>query len=407
MGNLTAKRVETERRPGKYADGGCLYLQVQEGTGKNAGKVAKSWVFRYALDGRVHDMGLGSVKNWTLAEARDRARKQRQLLDDGIDPLVRRKEERAVLRAQAEVPTFREAAEQYITEHRSEWTNAKHAAQWSTSLEQHVYPTIGGLRVDLIDKGDMVRCLQLIWVSTNETARRVRARSESVLSWATAQGYRTGENPARWKGNLEHLLAGKGKKRQKVEAKHHAAIDHRDLPVFMAELKGLEELNARALEFCILTAARTQEVLAASWSEFADGLWIIPASRMKTGEEHRIPLSTEAQELLANLPRFKSGLLFEGGTEGKQASPTALLQTLKRLRPDCTVHGFRAAFRSWGSANAKAPEHVLEQALAHKIPDAVVRAYQGDDLLELRRRLMQSWASFATGQPVDNVVKIA
>ncbi len=410
MGNLTARRVETEKKPGNYADGGCLYLQVQTGKGRNIGKAAKSWVFRYARNGRVRDMGLGSVKNWTLAEARERARKQRQLLDDGIDPIEHRKAERE----KSAVPTFKDAAQQYITMKQHEWKNDKHAGQWHMTLKMYAYPVIGKHPVDQVDKDHVLKILTPIWYDKTETAYRTRGRMEAILDWAKAKGYREGDNPAAWKGNLKSILPSP---KLTTPKKKQPSLPYTQIKVFMADLNAMEGLSPRALEFAILTGARDDQIRQAQWSQIDDDLWTIPAGAGLKGakgaeNEQRIPLAPEVVELLAALPRFSSGLLFEGAHPDRPMSNAALLSVIKRMhksRVDAgdkgwvdpkqgrriVTHGFRSTLRTWAEEETGFSHNVLEKVLNHAVKDDTHAAYQRGDLLKKRRKVMEAWAKYA------------
>jgi integrase len=296
IGRLSAVALNKALKPGMYGDGGGLWLQVSSGG-------SRSWIYRFQLNGRQREMGLGPLHIASLAEAREKARECRKLRHEGVDPIDARKAKRAVERlAAATAMTFAECAESYIATHRAGWRNAKHAAQWPSSLATYVYPLIGALPVQAIDVGLVLKVLEPIWAEKTETASRVRGRIESVLDWAKARGYRQGENPARWRGHLENLLPARSKV-QRVE--HHAALPYAEMPAFAAELRQLAGIAARALEFTILTAARRGEVIGATWFEIdlKDRLWVIPADRMKSGREHRVPLSEAAITTLTQMER--------------------------------------------------------------------------------------------------------
>jgi integrase len=390
---LTARTIAAAKpQPGKrlvLADGGNLLLQV---TGKPDGGLSRSWVFRYERDGRRHDLGLGPLDTLSLAEARVRARDLRIQLLDGVDPKgvreQRRVERLAQLRERARQMTFRDCALRCIEGHEDGWRNAKHHQQWITSLEQYAYPHIGDLPVDEIATPHIVKVLEAIWKDKPETASRVRGRIERVLGWATVRGFRAGDNPARWRGHLQELFPSKGKIQQ---VKHHSALAFTDVPALMVELRAHNSLTALAIEFTILTAARSGEVLGAKWSEIdlAAKTWTIPGSRMKANKTHRVPLSTRALEILASLPH-----------EGERVFPlthTSMLKLLRRMGHDnATVHGFRSSFRDWASERTNFPEVVAEQALAHAIGGKVQRAYHRTDLYEKRRRLMADWAAWCS-----------
>jgi integrase len=334
---------------------------------------------------------LSSGATLNLVEAREKARLLRQQLVDGIDPFTARrqaKQERlAKLAAEARAMTFKQCAEACMKSHADGWKNAKHAAQWRSTLETYAYPVLGDLAVDDIATAHVVRVLQPIWKEKPETASRVRGRIEKVLGWATVRGFRSGDNPARWRGHLQELFAAKAKVRP---VNHHAALPYTDAPAFMADLRSRNSLSARALEFTILTGVRTGETIGATWDEidFAAKTWTIPASRMKAGKAHKVPLSDRAAEILASLPR-----------EGEHIFPLsnmAMLELLRGMRPGTTVHGFRSTFRDWAAERTSYPNHVAEAALAHTIGDKVEKAYRRGDLFEKRRRLMADWSTWCS-----------
>jgi hypothetical protein len=311
---LTARQVESRKRPGLIADGGGLYLQVTPGG-------AKTWIFRFQIAGRRRDMGLGSATIFSLAEAREKARAARRLVAEGMDPIVRRQAERIARDLDAaKAMTFRDCAERYITAHRAGWRNAKHAMQWSATLETYVYPHFGRLPVQAVDVGLVMNAIEPIWSTKPETASRVRGRIEAILDWASARGYRQGENPARWRGHLDKLLPKptktKGAARQsRGRDEHHKALSYTDIGTFLPELRGQKGMAARALEFAILTAARTGEVIGARWDEIdlAERLWTVPGKRMKGGREHRVPLSDAAMAIIHNMAAIRTGeFLFPG-----------------------------------------------------------------------------------------------
>jgi integrase len=286
--------------------------------------------------------------------------------------------------------TFRQCAERMIASHEAAWKNPKHRAQWKATLATYAYPMFGDLSVAAVDNGLVLKVLEPLWTTKPETAGRVRGRIEAVLDWAKARGYREGENPARWRGHLDKLLPN----RRKVRAvKNHAAMPYRDIPDFMAELRDHTGVSARALEFAILTAGRTSEVIGATWSEIdlKSGVWTIPASRMKAGKEHRVPLSAPALELLKALPR-EGQHVFMGGRAGKPLSNMALLELMRGMKPGFVPHGFRSTFRDWAAETTAFPSEVVEMALAHAISSKVEAAYRRGDLFEKRRALMTAWA---------------
>jgi integrase len=387
INRLTARQIETAKlKEGQdrcmLADGGNLLLQV---TRKSGGGFNKSWVFRYEIAGTRRDMGLGSLDTFSLSEARDKARALRQQIHGGIDPLAQQRAEHLAQRTvEAKTMTFRECAVKCISAHEDSWRNAEHRRQWTSTLDQYVYPIIGDLSVAEIDTPHIIKTLEPIWKDKTETAKRVRGRIEKVLGWAQVRGFRGGDNPARWRGHLQELFAAKGK------AEHHDALPYADVPAFMVELGATDHPAAHALAFTILTAARAGETLGATWDEidFAAKVWTVPAARMKAGKEHRVPLSDRAIEILRSLPRTDARV-FPGYAKG-------MLRLLKGLRPDATVHGFRSSFRDWAAERTNYPREVAEAALAHAIPNAVEAAYRRTDFFERRRKLMEAWAEWVS-----------
>lgn len=386
---LTALAVNRASKPGYYSDGAGLYLQVSK-TG------TKSWIFRYVRAGKERQMGLGALHTVSLAQARESARGCRSILQAGGDPLEQRKAEQlesALERAQA--ITFDFCATGYISAHRGSWKSEKHAAQWESTIATYASPTIGSLPVASVDTSHIVKLLQPIWESKTETATRVRSRIENILDWATVSKFRVGDNPARWRGHLENLLADPAKMK-KVE--HHPALPWREMGVFMPRLRESAGIAARAVEFGILTATRSGELRGTEWSEidFSEALWTIPKERMKGGKEHRVPLSTHAIALLNAMPRV-SEFVFPGKKANSPLSDMSLTAVLRRLkRGDITMHGFRSTFRDWCSESVgnSFPREVCEHALAHSLPDKVEAAYRRGDLLDKRKVLMQVWADY-------------
>jgi integrase len=395
---LTALKVEKEKRAGMYGDGGGLYLRVTDDGAKN-------WVFRFMLNGRPRWMGMGPLHTVNLAEARKRASEHRLRRHDGIDPIEARRAERLkTLLDAAKAITFKECAESYIKAHRAGWRNEKHGAQWEATLATYAEPIIGKLSVQAIDTGLVLKVLEPIWTAKPETAGRVRGRIEVVLDWAKVRGYRTGDNPARWRGHLDKLLPARGKVR-KVE--HHAALPYTELPGFLAALREQEGIAARALEFTVLTAARTGETMLARWTELdlLDKTWTIPAGRMKAGREHRVSLSGRALAILEEMQTHRhgdDGFVFPGGKVGKALSNMAFLMLLRRMKhEDLTAHGFRATFKTWASERTSFQNEIVEAALAHVVGSKVEQAYRRGDMFEKRRRLMQQWATFCTTPPTQ------
>ncbi len=383
---LSAKAVEKAKRPGYYADGGNLYLQVSPA-------LTKSWIFRYTRQGRSHEMGLGSGSVFSLAEARGKALDARRLLGEGVDPISAREGHRTRERLEkASTLTFAKCAEKYIAAHRAGWRNPKHIGQWENTLETYAGPIIGQLAVKDVDTPLVLRVLEPIWTKKAETATRLRGRIERILDWARVMGYRAGENPARWRGHLDKLLPAALNRKNRT---HLAALPYDEIGAFMVKLRAREGIAARALEFAILTAARTGEVIGARSDEIdlEKALWTVPAARMKAGREHRVPLSPRALEIARAQPE---GLfLFAGGKEKQGLSDMALLEVLRRMgRDGLTVHGFRSTFRDWASERTSYPREVCEMALAHAISDKVEAAYRRGDLFEKRRKLMLDWEKF-------------
>ena len=399
---LSAAKIKALKAPGDYLDGRGLYLQVRNET-------SKSWLLKYSIDNRAREMGLGSAFDFTLAEARDMRDQFRKLAKQGIDPIDHRraqKAEKALDRARA--LTFKEACARYIAANRSGWKNIKHASQWEATLKTYAYPAIGALPMQAIDTALVMKVLDPIWSTKPETASRVRGRIESVIAAAKARGEFKGENPATWKGHLDKLLP-KTSKVRKVE--NHAALPYADLPAFIMDLRQREGIAAAAMEFLILTAARTGEVLGATWDELdlRKSVWTIPGPRMKSGRDHQVPLSAPALAVLERMSKIANGgnSVFFGQSSGRSLSNMALLVLLRRMkRTDITSHGFRSTFRDW-AAERGYQEAVAEAALAHTVPDAVVAAYRRTTFFELRKKMMDDWAAFATGTPAgDNVVAL-
>ena len=395
---LTALAVDNASEPGMYADGDGLYLRVTEDKTKN-------WVLRYMLNGQPRWMGLGPLSLFGLKEARAKALDARRLRYDGIDPIGARRAQRAKARLDAaKAITFKQCAESYINAHRAGWRNGKHAAQWEATLATYAEPVIGSLPIQAIDTALVLRVLEPVWATKPETAGRVRGRIEAILDFAKARTWREGENPARWRGHLDKLLPARGKVR-KVE--HHAALPYAELPGFLLALREQEGVAARALEFAVLTAARTGETIGARWSEIdlLDKTWTVPAARMKAGREHRVPLSARALAILEEMPAHRKaddGFVFAGGKPGLPLSNMAFLMLLRRMeRGDLTAHGFRATFKTWASERTAFQNEIVEAALAHVVGSKVEQAYRRGDMFEKRRRLMHQWATFCTTAPVQ------
>lgn len=386
---LGALKVAGLNSPGLHAVGGVAGLALQV---TNRG--ARSWILRVMVGGKRRDMGLGGFPDVTLAGAREAARIARDKIKKGIDPIDDAKAKRSALYAQrAAAITFSEAAEAYIAMREPEWKNGKHADQWRNTLATYAEPVIGNIFVRDVKQEHILTVLEPIWLTKTETATRLRGRIENVLDWARVRGYRNGENPARWRGHLDKLLAIPSKV-QKVE--HHPALPFDELGAFMVQLRKEEGMGARALEFAILTAARSGEVRGATWGEIdmMDATWTIPAERMKAKREHRAVLNDEAMALLKSLPR--TGDLIFTNAKGGMLSDMTLTAVLRRMnRSDITAHGFRSTFRDWCGERTNYPRDVAEMALAHAIGDKVEAAYRRGDLFDKRRRMMRDWGKFS------------
>lgn len=395
---ITALFVRHIKRPGRYCDGGNLYLQVRRSTSKKSpDSVNKSWAFRYVRHDKQTWIGLGPYPDISLAEARELATQQRKKLLQGIDPLTdKRARQRDARVARGNMLSFADCAERYVESQSPGWSNPKHIDQWRNTLKNVAGPIFGHLPVDQIDTALVMRCIEPLWTTKTETASRLRGRIESVLDWATVRGYRGGDNPARWRGHLDKLLP---RASLVARVKHHAALPYTEVGKFMQQLRADSGVASRALEFTILTAARTNEVLQAEWSEFDLDLktWFVPAERMKSKREHRVPLSDAAVEAIDGVRRKSERYVFPGHKRGSHLSSVAMLQVLKRLgRTDITVHGFRSTFRDWCAETTNYPADVAEMALAHVLRDKTEAAYRRGDLLEKRARLMLEWARYCS-----------
>ena len=376
------------RKPGMHAVGNPpgLYLCVEGG--------GRSWILRYMLEGRRRDMGLGSYFDLTLAEARERARDRRKLLLDGIDPIDAHREQRDIRRAdQAKQFTFQQCVDGYMDAHGDGWKNQKHRAQWRSTLETYACPIIGNMNVAAVNTALVLKILEPIWKEKTATASRLRGRIENVLSWAAVRKYRSGDNPARWKGHLDQLLV-KPSKIATVE--HLAALPYQEIGAFMQELRKQEGIGAAALEFAILTAARSGEVRGATWNEIdlEARTWTILGSRMKAGKDHLVPLSGAAVAVIERMKECRLGdHVFPGMKEGAPLSEMTMVEVLRRMgRHDLTVHGFRSTFRDWAAESTAYPSEMAEMALAHSIGNKVEAAYRRGNLLDKRRRMMADWA---------------
>ena len=386
---LNALAVSRLQEPGLHFVGGVsgLALQVTV-TG------ARTWVVRIRVAGKAREMGLGSYPTVTLANAREKARAARDLVEAGKDPIAERRAKKTALAADLQKSvTFEWCAREFIKDKSPEWKNAKHASQWTATLEQYAFPVIGKMLVKDVELPHVMAILRPIWKDKTETATRVRGRIDNVLDWATVHEYRSGPSPARWKGHLDKLLSAPNKT-AKVE--HHAALPYGEMGAFMARLSEQEGMGARALQFAILTAARSGEVRGATWAEIDlnAGTWTIPEGRMKAGKEHRIPLSQSAIDLLKKLPRIAGTDLAFPAPRGGALSDMTLTAVLRRMSVNVTAHGFRSTFRDWAGETTAHPREVIEHALAHQLKDKAEAAYSRGTLFDKRRRLMDDWAKY-------------
>ncbi len=405
INRLSSKAVEAAQpdkangKPTVIPDGANLFLQISRGRN---GSINKSWLFKYQFGKARHELGLGWLPNVGLSDARALARKFRLQIIEGIDPLAARKEaKRTALAARAnkaKAVTFRQCCDQYLAAHSKKWTSAKHLQQWENTLAD-ACKTLGRLAVADIETAHIVKTLQPIWYTTTETATRLRGRIESVLGFATVRGYRTGDNPARWRGHLREVFPARS---QLQQVEHHPALPFVEAPAFMADLRKHQSTLARTLEFTILTASRTAETLGATWDEIDldKKLWTIPAARMKARNEHRVPLSKRVVEILNGLTR-ESVLVFSAGNKSESFDDSAMLDFLRTMRPDVTVHGFRSTFRDWAAERTGYPEIIAEMVLAHSVGTKVQKAYKRSDLLQKRANLMRDWNEFCS-KPIPN-----
>jgi integrase len=402
-GNLTPVKVRNLAKPGMYSDGRRLYLEIKPGVERPA----KSWLFRYRdAAGKGRYLGLGSAYTVGLEEARAKADAESERLESGVDPLLAKRAREAVRSADvAQVMTFRQCAENYITGKELGWRNLKHREQWRSSLATYAYPILGDLPVTAIDTTLVVAVLSPIWNVKTETASRVRSRIERVLSNAKALGLRDGPNPAAWRDHLEHVFASR-RKIQKV--KHHPALPFAAVPAFMEALRQRRGVTALALRFAVLTACRTEEVLGARWEEFdlAEKVWTIPRERMKGDREHRVPLTQPALDILAEMVADRRSAFVFPGPTAPRLEDGALDGVMRRMRSEFTVHGLRASFRTWGAKKTNFATELLEDALAHLIGNATERSYRHGDFMERRRPLMEAWCAFATKPPASGDVVV-
>jgi integrase len=387
-GHLTARKVETAK-PGKYSDGGNLYLIVSP-TG------ARKWVLRFTWRGRPKEMGLGSALSVPLADAREKAGMARRKIAQRINPIDERKRDNGI-------PTFGEMADAVREALSAGFRNEKHKAQWKATLETYA-ASLRKKPVDTISTDDVLGALKPIWTTKAETASRLRGRIEKVLDAAKAKGFRTGENPARWRGHLDHLLP----RPSKLSRGHHAAMPYEEVGTFIKKLRQQQSLAATALELCILTAARSGEILGMQWSEvdLTKMVWTVPANRMKAGREHRVPLAPPAVAILRQLQKTKAGeFVFPGQVRGKPLSNMAMEMVLRRMKAEsATVHGFRSSFRDWAGNETSFPRDLIETALAHVIGDKAEQAYRRSDALEKRRKLMEVWGVYCTAPTAEKVL---
>jgi len=385
---LSDPKVKNMKKPGWFPDGHGLYLQIS-----NSG--TKSWVYRYQINGKEHRHGLGSYPTITLKAARGRAEDCRTLRSDGIDPIEHKRQKYAdKILEDAKSVTFKNCALAYIKSHKKGWKNRKHESQWTNTLETYAYPFIGDIAVQKINVGLVMQVIEPIWHEKTETASRVRQRIEKVLDWAKVRQYRTGDNPAVWRGHIENLLP-KRSKIQKVQ--HFKAMPYKEVPEYFITLRKVKTITAKALAFTILTATRNNEVREAKWDEIdlKSGVWIIPENRMKAEKEHRVPLTKECLKILKEAKKFQvNNYVFPGLRKNRPLSNQALLKLLKSGQPTLTVHGFRSSFRDWCAEMTAYPREVAEAALAHSLSNATEAAYQRGDLFAKRFKLMDAWSTY-------------
>lgn len=397
LNKLTDTACKAASKPGRYGDGGGLYLLVGPSGGKSFAFV---WTVTSTRDGKPvrkwREMGLGAYPVVKLAAARRMAAECREAVAHGRDPIADRNRE--------DEPTFAQCATKFLASMEGQWRNDKHRAQWRMTLTEYARP-LSAMRVSTIGTDDVLSVLSPLWQKRPETASRLRGRIERVLDYAKARGWRTGENPALWRGHLKNILPV----RQRLTRGHHKALPYADAPAFIQRLREHDALSARALEFLILTAARSGEVMNATWKEFdlEAALWTVPASRMKTGKEHRVPLSDQALAIVKELNEARhSNFVFPGLREDKPLSSMAFAMLLRRMKIDVTPHGFRSTFRDWAGDATHFPRDLAEQALSHRVGDATELAYRRSDAVQKRRALMQAWAAYLDAPVVDNVVHL-
>jgi integrase len=400
---LTEAKIRTLTEPRLYPDGAGLYLQIRRGG-------ARSWIYRFTLNGRTRDMGLGALADVSLVKARDKASAARALVDDGIDPIEHTRTQAIVPAApkRNSSPTFEEVAESYMADRLKRLRSEIHRHQWRQTLVDYAFPIIGAMPVDQIETADVLAVLRPIWESRCETASRLRGRIERILARATVEGLRRGANPATWRGHLQEALPSRSEVRL---VKHFRAMDYQDVPAFMVELGQIDTVAAVSLRFLILTAARTGEVIGARWNEvdWNERTWTMPAARAKTGRNHVVPLSTMALAILREMEPLRSSdddFIFPGQKGAGQSSMTLLVLLQRRMKRAASVHGFRSAFRDWAGDEGDVPRDLAEASLAHVIKDATERAYRRKTAVERRRTVMQQWCDYCLPPAPTEVVNI-
>lgn len=401
---LTELKIK-HAKPGYWLDSDGLYLQVGESG-------AKSWIYRFQLNGKRREMGLGSLSDVGAKDARRRAAEARARVHNKIDPLEHRRQQAVAAfelaaRVAAGAVTFRTVSLEYIEANRAGWKNAKHASQWENTLTTYAYPVIGEKPVGEVDTALVLEVLNPIWLTKTETAKRLRGRIEQILSYARVKGYRQGENPAAWRGHLDNVLPQPGKI---APHKHHPALPYDQMGEFMmGKLRTHEGVSVMCLEFVILTACRSGEALKAKWEEIDEekGVWVIPADRMKARKEHRVPLSDAALAVLEDAKKLRQGeYVFPGVRSGKPMSDMSLTMLLRRIHPGITVHGFRSAFRDWAAEITHYPGEMAEMALAHVVGNKVEAAYRRGDMFDKRRQMMADWAAWCEPKKTATVTPI-